>query len=200
MHRLLISQYAVQIKDPNMDGHHLVLGELIDHITGETLKDTLDERYRQRLARLLMDEKGYSKSQITPRVEVFTRAGEKCAMIPIDFQVSLGDRICMIIKYGPGSLVTRRRPALAASRLIVPYQIPVVVVTNGECAEILHGADGQVNALGLDSIPSRWELARRIQSVSFAPISKQRAEMESRILYAYDVDDSCPCDDTICRL
>ena len=106
----------------------------------------------------------------------------------------------MIIKYGPGSLVTRRRPALAASRLMAPYQIPVVVVTNGESAEILDGANGQVHALGLDSIPSRPELVRQIQSASFAPISKHRAEMESRILYAYDVDDSCPCDDTICRL
>ena len=183
-----------------MDGHHLVLGELVDYITGETLKDTHDERYRQKLARMLIDEKGYPKSEITPRVEVFTRAGEKCAIIPIDFQVSHGDRTCMIIKYGPGSLVTRRRPALAASRLIAPYQIPVVVVTNGESAEILDGANGQVNALGLDSIPSRPELVRQIQSASFAPISKHRAEMESRILYAYDVDDSCPCDDTICRL
>jgi hypothetical protein len=183
-----------------MDGHHLVLGELVDYITGETLKDTHDERYRQTLARRLIDEKGYSKGQITPRVAVFTRAGDKCAIIPIDLQVSHGDRVCMIIKYGPGSLVTRRRPALAASRLIAPYQVPVVVVTNGESAEILDGANGQVHAIGLDSIPSRAELARQILSASFAPISKHRAEMESRILYAYDVDDSCPCDDTICRL
>jgi hypothetical protein len=183
-----------------MDGHHLVLGELIDYITGETLKDTHDERYRQKLARLLMDEKGYSKSEITPRVGLLARAGEKCAMISIDFQVSHGDRIGMIIRYGPGSLVTRRRPALSASRLVVSYQVPVVVVTNGESAEILHGASGHVEATGLDAIPSPWELARWIRSVSFAPISKHRVEMESRILYAYDVDDSCPCDDTICRL
>ena len=32
-----------------MDGHHLILGELTDLITGETLTDTHDERYRQKL-------------------------------------------------------------------------------------------------------------------------------------------------------
>ena len=42
-----------------MDGHHLILGELDDLITGESIKDTHDERYRQRIARLLVDEKGY---------------------------------------------------------------------------------------------------------------------------------------------
>jgi len=183
-----------------MNGHHLILGELVDYITGETLKDTHDERYRQKLARILVDEKGFLKSEITPRVDIFTRAGEKCAIIPIDFKVMHENRICMIVKYGPGSLVTRRRPALASSRLMAPYQIPVVVVSNGETAEILDGAGGGVIATGFAGIPSRQELSLRFSSFPFTPISTHRAEMESRILYAYDVDDSCPCDDTVCRL
>ena len=183
-----------------MDGHHLVLGELVDYITEETLTDTHDERYRQKLARFLVDEKHYLKSDITPRVDVFARAGEKCAKIPIDFQITQTNRVCMIIKYGPGSLVTRRRPALAASRLMTPYQIPVVVVTNGETAEILEGAGGKVVAIGLTAIPSRKELSEQVSSFPFEPITRHRAEMESRILYAYDVDDRCPCDETICRL
>jgi len=183
-----------------MNGHHLILGELEDYITGEKLRDTYDERYRQKLERILVDEKGYPKSEITPRVDVFARAGEKCAMIPIDFQVMHENRICMLVKYGPGSLVTRRRPALAASRLMVPYQIPIVVVTNGETAEILDGAGADVVKTGFAGIPSRQELSIRFLSFPFTPISAHRAEMESRILYAYDVDDRCPCDDTICRL
>ena len=39
-----------------MNGHHLILGELTDYITGETLKDTHDERYRQQIARRLIDK------------------------------------------------------------------------------------------------------------------------------------------------
>ena len=39
-----------------------------------------------------------------------------------------------------------------------------------------------------------------IADIHFKPISANRVEMESRIVYAYEVDGSCPCDDTICRL
>ena len=100
-----------------MTGHHLILGELDDLITGETIKDTLDERYRQKLARLLLDSKGYLKSDIQARQGLLVEAGENRALIKIDYLVSLHDRLCMIINYGPGSIVTRQRPVLAASRV-----------------------------------------------------------------------------------
>jgi len=106
----------------------------------------------------------------------------------------------LILKYGPGSLVTRQRPALAASRLLTAYQIPLVVVTNGEDADILEGSSGKVISHGLDSIPSRPELIQRTANEHFDLISADRVQMESRILYAFEVDGSCPCDDSVCRL
>ncbi|MCP4369667.1 MAG: type I restriction enzyme HsdR N-terminal domain-containing protein, partial [Deltaproteobacteria bacterium] len=51
-------------------GHHLILGKLVDFITGETIQDTHDERYRQKLARLLVEKKGYTKNDIKPRFEL----------------------------------------------------------------------------------------------------------------------------------
>ena len=183
-----------------MNGHHLILGSLTDVITGEKLKDTHDERYRQKLARLLVEEKRYLKSEITPRLDLEIRAGDKCAVIKVDYGITLHGKICMILKYGPGSIVTRRRPALAASRLVASYQVPVVVVTNGETAEILDGASGNVAATGLEAMPSRSGLIHQTTANPFLPILENRAEMESRIMYAFEVDGSCPCDDTICRL
>lgn len=183
-----------------MDGHHLIMGKLVDFITGETLNDTHDERYRQKIARLLVNQKGYLKRDIIPRSDLLIKAGDKKALIKIDFNISLAGRVCMLIKYGPGSLVTRERPALAASRLLAPYQIPIVVVTNGEDAEIIAGASGQVTDHGLDAIPARQELIRWVADGPFESISKDRAEMEARIIYAFEVDGSCPCDDSICRL
>ena len=183
-----------------MDGHHLILGELNDLITGEIIKDTHDERYRQKIARLLVDRKGYLKSDIEPRKSLLVQAGDNRAIIKIDFLINLSDRLCMIIKYGPGSLVTRRRPVLAASRIVAPYQIPVAVVTNGEDAEILAGSSAKVLSRGLDTIPSRTELNKFAAEVNFSKIPPERAAMESRILYCYEVDDSCPCDEDICKL
>ncbi|MFO7666527.1 MAG: type I restriction enzyme HsdR N-terminal domain-containing protein [Desulfobacterales bacterium] len=183
-----------------MDGHHLILGKTTDFITGETIEDTHDERYRQNIARLLVNEKLYDKSDITQRRELLVRAGEKKAIIRIDFLISIENRMLMIIKYGPGSIITRHRPALSASRLVAPYQIPVVVVTNGMDADILDGSTGKVISSGFEAIPPKPEILELSGKFIFGEIPGNRAEAEARILYAYEVDGSCPCDDTICRI
>jgi hypothetical protein len=183
-----------------MNGHHLILGELTDFITGDTLKDTHDERYRQKIARLLTGQLGYSKADVEPRRALVAKADSKKAVLKIDFTITLAGKTCMVLKYGPGSLVTRRRAVLAVSRLIAPYQVPVAVITNGQDAEIINGASGEVTASGLESIPSKADLTEMAAGETFAPISDQQAEMESRILYCYEVDDRCECDDEICKL
>ncbi len=183
-----------------MAGHHLILGERTDFITGETIIDTHDERYRQKIAHLLINHKGYQKNDIQPRKDLLVQAGENRAVIKIDFLINLSGKICMIIKFGPGSIVTRRRSLLAASRVLAPYQIPIAVVTNGEDAEVLEGASGRVISLGLETIPSREQLIEIINTDFFSRIPAKRAEMESRILYCYEVDGSCPCDENVCKL
>lgn len=183
-----------------MNGHQLIMGELVDFITGETLKDTHDERYRQKIGRLLVDRKGYLKTDIEPRKLLTVSADEKKAILKIDFIITLAGKVCMVVKYGPGSLVTRRRAALAASRLIAPYQVPVAVVTNGEDAEIMKAASAEVIAQGMDSIPTKSDLEQIAADEAFITISDRRAEFESRILYCYEVDDRCACDDDVCRL
>ena len=181
-------------------GHQLIMGELVDFITGETLKDTHDERYRQKIARLLVNRKGYLKPDIRPRMPLTVQADEKKALLKIDFTVMLTGKFCMIVKYGPGSLVTRRRAALAASRLVAPYQVPIAVVTNGEDAEIMNAASAEIIGRGLDSIPAKSDLEDLTAKEAFITISDRRAELESRILYCYEVDDRCECDDDVCRL
>jgi len=184
----------------NDKGHHLILGELEDIITGETLEETHDERFRQEIAARLIGSKGYTRGDIQPRRPLTVRVDDKCAVIKIDFGIVLNGRNGMIVKYGPGSLVTRHRPALAAARMLVPYQIPVVVVTNGVEADILDGTSGRVTATGLDQIPDREHLLGIMANWHFSEISAVRFERESRIVYAFEVDGSCPCDDTICKL
>ena len=174
-----------------MNPGHLKLGELVDFITGETIADTHDERYRQKLARLFVEKKGYNKNEIKSRCELPVSAGANKAVVKIDFLITLSNKICMIIKYSPGSLVTRHRPVLAASRLVVPYQIPIAVITNGEDADVLNGYTNDVISSGVESIPDRQQLAKRVADIQFEHISSRRAEMESRIIYAFEIDGSC---------
>jgi hypothetical protein len=182
-----------------MGGHHLILGKLTDFISGETLDDTLDERHRQKIARLLVDQKGYRKSDITPRHELKIAVDNRSARLLISFTVNLGRHIAMVIHYGPGSLVTRHRPTLAMARLIQTRQVPLAVVTNGEDADILDGASGKILAAGLDQIPTKVQLADIVGTRQGPVIPPQRREMEARILMAFEVDGRCPCDDSICE-
>ena len=185
-----------------MSGHHLVLGKLQDFLTGETLDDTHDERFRQEVARLLVEQKGFAAGEIETRRKLLLKSGEERAVVGIDFLVNplpFG-KTCMIIRYGPGDLVSRQRPALGLSRLVEPYQVPWVVVTNGKDAHVLSGTTGKVVAEGLDAIPSRSELVEGTSEADLARIDPQRAEVESRIVLLYEITGTCECDDNPCGL
>ena len=183
-----------------MNDHHLIMGRLTDYLTGQRLDDTHDERYRQKLARHLVEYCGYAKSDLTPRFRLTVSACDRRAAIPVDFLITLSSRIGMVIKYGPGSLVTRHNPAIAISRVIQPYQIPLVVVTNGEDAHIIDCRTGKLTGEGLMNIPAKKNLETIMQAHVFEAVPVKMVEMANQIIYAFEVDGSCPCDTDICRL
>lgn len=183
-----------------MGGHHLVLGTLRDFLTGRELDDTLDERYRQKIARYLVAEKGYAPTEIEPRRPVELAAGERRARITLDFLVRLEGRAAMIVRFGPGSLVSRERPTLALARIVADRPVPIAVVTNGETAEVLEVSSGRVVGEGLAAIPERGRLAAILAGHAAEPLTAARREMERRIAYCYEVEGACPCDETVCRI
>ena len=175
------------------NGHHLIHGEMRDFVTGEILPDTDDERFRQKLARLLVEKKGYKKENLRVRVRHDISTVDPCGHVVTDLVIRLGGRAAAILRYGPGSLVTRQRPALAAARTIEPsYTVPVAIVTNGRDAEILETRSGLILGRGLDAIPSRNELRDRIASVDRSPVSPEQREAEKRILMAFEgIEHAC---------
>lgn len=185
--------------------HHLLLGQTRDYLTGEIIADTHDERYRQKIARLLVESLGFEKSGIKKNIDLVVDIGTKRSRIKIDFLVLSADagnreRIAMMIKYSPGSLVTRRQTCVALSRIIAPYQIPVAVITNGEDAEVMDGATGMVIATGLGSLPDRAGLDARAAACHFTDIPEKTRDLASRIVHACEIDGACPCDSDICRI
>ncbi len=177
--------------------HHYIFGTLTDFLSGDKIPDTHDERLRQGIAERLIKEKGYAKQDIRPRVDVFAKADIKTAVVKLDFLIYLEQKACMLIKYGPGSITTRHRPCVAASRLVEPYQIPIVVVTNGVDADILDGKTGKVTGIGFDGIPNKEKLLQIRADAGFTEVADKRAEMEYRILYTFEIEDSC---ETNCML
>jgi len=176
----------------------MVYGVLSDYLNDEELTDTDDERTRQQLARMLVEEKGYTKDELEPRLTIETTFNSIFVRSTIDLTVSVEGRRLFLLRYGPGSLVTRETSAIAAARVLDPdYRIPYVVVTNGRDAEFLETEHGKVLATGMDGIPDRT-LAGELRSTAiFAPYpDPAKREQALRILNAFDLevccrDDSC---------
>jgi hypothetical protein len=165
-----------------MEGHHLILGQCVDFITGQSLTDTHDERYRQQLARCLVLEKGYPRHEVVPRCWVTVHCNAAVAEVLIDFKVLISGREAMIVKYGPGSIVTRHQPALAASCLVAPHRVPVVVVTNGQSADVLNSETGALMGQGLDAIPNRRQLAQFLAARPTVGVDPARRQLAERIV------------------
>ncbi len=173
--------------------HHLVYGTLIDFITGEELADTDDERNRQDLSKMMVHDLGYQKDELEPRRFIETLFSSQFVRSNVELSVNLGDKSFMIIRYAPGSLVTRERSVIAAARVLEKeYQIPLAIVTNGRDAELLDTKNGKVLATGMEAIPTRIQAKEMFADLEFrdAPEGKKR-EGELRILNAFDVQICC---------
>lgn len=173
--------------------HHLIYGTLKDYLTGEELTDTDDERIRQDISRWMVEEKGYARESLQPRLKIDTLFSKCFVASTIELTVSFQQKQCMIIRYGPGSLVSRERAAIAAARVINPdYCIPLAVVTNGRDAELLDTRTGKILGYGLDSIPNRDSIEKMFAELVFYPTPEAtRRERELRILNAFDVERCC---------
>lgn len=173
--------------------HHLVYGTLNDYLNGEELTDTDDERYRQKLSRMMVEDKGYKKEELQPRRFIETLFSRCYVRSTIELTINLTGKDFMILRYGPGSLVSRERAAIAAARVLNPdYRIPLAVVTNGEDAELLETATGKILAYGLEGIPDRKSALDIIPDLEFLPPQdSDRREREMRILNAFDVERCC---------
>jgi hypothetical protein len=174
-------------------GHHIVYGVLQDFLTGEVLPDTDDERIRQGLARLLVEQLGYGKDELEPRLTISSCFNNNRVQTLIELAARIDGRRLFILRYGPGSLVTREKAAIAAARILESaYRIPLVVVTNGRDAELLETARGTVLATGMAAIPDRMQagiLARQYVFEPFAdPVKREQA---LRILNVFDQEVCC---------
>ena len=181
-----------------MGTHHLILGKTTDYLTGQRLTDTHDERARQEIAKFLVTEKGYEKSEILSRLQLSLELDSRTGTVFVDFLLKPAGTPLMIILFRPGSLVSRRRIALAAARLTEKRIIPYAAVTNAEDAEILETSTGKVVSNGLQGIFARHEAMKMLEGMEFPALADHRREKEKRILFAMEVLSQKECDDYTC--
>ncbi len=177
--------------------HHMIYGYCDDYITGEKLVDTDDERCRQELARFMVEDRGWLKGDIEMRLRIETLFNQQFVASKITMALSLRGKRCLLVRYAPGSIVTRERPTLAAARVLdADMQVPLAVVTNGVDAELLETESGKVLGTGMAVVPHRAEVEQMVPKLCFAPYATKRREAELRILNVFDLEVCCagqPC-------
>ncbi|MDO9262404.1 MAG: hypothetical protein Q7U02_00450 [Desulfosalsimonadaceae bacterium] len=183
-----------------MGTSHLIMGQTTDYITGLTVADTHDERIIQTISRFLVEEKHFSGNEISTREKLTLTVDGKTGTVTVNFVIRIDELAFAVIMYGPGSIVTRQRPTLAAARLIAPHIVPISVITNGADALIMDTVSGQVTGKGMGSLPSREEAVRKLKDFQPVSISGDRREKEERILFAMEVLTEQECLDFTCRI
>ncbi len=156
-------------------------------ITGKLVLDTDRERIRQKMARYLVDEKGYRLTDFVLDREIFLDIGGVKAISLVDISVVVEGRTLMIIRGGPGSVVTRESGTVAAARLLEPeYIVPWAIQANLFDAALLDVRRKKAVAYGWDAIPSRRELLDLTEKWPPPKLPEERFPVERQILFSYD--------------
>ena len=93
----------------------------------------------------------------------------------------------MVIKCAPGSLNSREREVIAASRLLAPHQIPLAVASDGRTAFVWATLSGKRCGEGLDAIPSRDQAHQRFDPNALVPLADDRRQRQQLIFRSYDM-------------
>jgi len=160
---------------------------LIDFVTGREVPDIGAEANRQAVEQILVNEKGFAKSDIEVDADLELIIGEKSYRSQIDLVVSVDETRYMVIKCAAGSLASREREILAAARLLARYQIPVAAVSDGKTAIVLDTLSGRKTGEGLQCIPSREDARSQLKKITLQPLPAKRLEGEKLIFRTYDM-------------
>ncbi len=156
-------------------------------LTGKLVLDTDRERIRQKLAKFLVNEKGYRIDDFQLDREIRLEANNEKIISYVDLVVRINDRSLMVLRGGPGSVITRESGTVAAARLLEKdYIVPWAVQANLFDASFIDVKKKKAVAYGWDAIPTRAELIRMTSNWPPPKLPEKRIPLERQILYSYD--------------
>ncbi|GFK94004.1 hypothetical protein NNJEOMEG_01842 [Fundidesulfovibrio magnetotacticus] len=180
--------------------HEESLGTVIrDYLTGEELEETSYEEFRQALARLLVEERGYPRGRLEAKIGVCFPVDGKDYTRMVDLLASgAGGEPLLLVIFCSGEPGSYLREALAAARLHAP-PAPLALVTDTRSAVLAAAASGEVLGSGMAAVPRYDDLETLARAHPVAAVAEDRLERERRILYAYSEMLSGGCCQGACR-
>lgn len=168
--------------------HEVSLGGMLtDYLTGKPIEETTYEEFRQALARLLVEEKGYPREGLKAKVPlVFTIDGEETGRhIDLVAYDETGAPLVLVI-FCAGDVGSFERETVSCARLFPGGPVPIAIATDSIGASILDTATGDCRATGVRAIPT-WAEAQAVDAATLrTPLSPERRAREERILHAYN--------------
>ncbi|HMK48459.1 MAG TPA: type I restriction enzyme HsdR N-terminal domain-containing protein [Thermodesulfovibrionales bacterium] len=108
------------------------------------------------------------------------------AIASIDYVINLNSTTVMAIKCSSSALESWERYIKALARVVLDYQIPYAMVTDGETVRVFDIVSGSVVSNSVQELFSREEALKRIEGFEKTPFPKEKSEREKRIVYAFE--------------
>ena len=161
-------------------------GTLRDYLSGEEIDETTFEEFRQLLARLLVEGKGYPKDRLKPKVPLAYCVDGKEYERTIDYVVYDGqDRPIFIIIFCAGDVATFERETVCAARLIEGGPVPYALVTETMEASLLDVKTGDFLARSMDAVPDYNKLMAMVEAADMQPLTDEQREKQTRVFHTY---------------
>lgn len=161
---------------------------ITDYITGKPVRNVGPEASRQIFEKFLVEEKGFEKTDIRVDEPIVVQFKEEDYSSVVDLIVFCRDKAVMAITCVAGSIGSYEREILAGARLVYDYQIPFAVSTDARNAVIMDTLTGKTITEGLEGIPSKGDMLKRIDELEFMTFDEARKEREMIIYRSFNLE------------
>lgn len=159
---------------------------LIDYVTGKAVPNAGAEASRQAVEKVLVDEKGYAKTDIVVDAPIVVDIDGEAYRSVVDLVVTVEGQPVMAIRCAAGSLDSWEREIVAAARLYQETPLALAVASDGVNAVIWDGIGGKKVGEGLAAIPDKVQTLQMISRHAAQPLSAAQRRRESIFFRSYD--------------
>lgn len=174
--------------------HEVSLGGMLtDYLSGESIEETTYEEFRQALARMFVEDKGFPRGSLRAKVPLVFQIDGQDTGRHIDLVAyDEAGRPLMLVIFCAGDVGSFERETVSCARLFPGGPVPVAIATDSMGASVLDTASGEPlsramgGATGVRAIPTWDQLLAIDAATTRIPLPEERRRKEERILHAYN--------------
>jgi hypothetical protein len=161
-------------------------GTLRDYLTGEEIDETTFEEFRQVLARLMVEEKGYPKDRLKAKVPLSYCVDGENYERPLDLVLfDEGGKPIFVVVFCAGEVGTFERETVCAARLIDNGPVPYALVSDSMDASLLDVRTGEVLGRSMNAVPEYEKLLEMVAEANMKPLTDEQKEKQTRVFHTY---------------